>query len=128
MVGVVQVSARLTCHWLQAEKHNLAAELGEQPPADLSAAAPPSTPGTLAQVQHADRPLRIERPPVVCPTPSSSGTSGLPTGELDTAKERPANAGARRVDDFECVVCWEAAPGILFQPCGHLCTGIDVAG
>ena len=67
----MQVSARLTCLWLQAEKHSLAAELGEQPPADLITAAPHSTPGTLAQVQHADRPLRDERYPVGDPTPSS---------------------------------------------------------
>ena len=24
--------------------------------------------------------------------------------------------------ETECVVCWAAAPGALFQPCGHLCT------
>lgn len=24
-------------------------------------------------------------------------------------------------EELECVVCWAAAPGLVFQPCGHLC-------
>ena len=46
----------------------------------------------------------------------------------DDAKPRPPQDGAQETSDSaaslatsECIICWEAAPNVLLQPCGHIC-------
>ena len=39
----------------------------------------------------------------------------------------PAVSAKGDPQDVECVVCWEAEAGVVFQPCGHACTCMSCA-
>ena len=48
------------------------------------------------------------------------GLDGYQVFEQSASDVKPAASAADAAGDVECVVCWEAEAGVVFQPCGHL--------
>ena len=60
------------------------------------------------------------------PTQPTKGSNNLAPPHLNVAPDAASLDPQESNED--CIVCWFAAPSVVFQPCGHLCCCNDCAG